>query len=382
MNANVRIKEIDTRMVEIRKETEGANLTKLEALEKEVDSLNEERALLSKKVEMTKKFDPKTIETKSGAISTEVLEKRGQDMKEKRTVTVSPDEILLPEHVSTKLSPIPFPVVSRLADGLNVVNLAGGESYRKPYVKDYGIAGLSTEGQSYQGTTEPTVDYVDINRAKITALTEITEELEKLPAINYQAEVLKNINISIKKKLVQQVLHGTGGANQFVGIFSSNVKCLEDSTPLEISDIDADTLTNIIFHYGGDEEVEGKACLILNLADLYKFATLRHPDGRKVYEVDTTLHTIDKVPYIISSQCPALTNSETAVDTLCLAYGSLANYELAVFSGLDIQKSTENRFKEGIIVYRANLFAGGNVTAYKGFLRVKKVASTPAPEGE
>jgi HK97 family phage major capsid protein len=230
---------------------------------------------------MTKKFNPKTIETKSSAISTEVLKKRGQDMKEKRTVTVSPDEILLPEHVSTKLSPIPFPVASRLADGLNIVNLAGGESYRKPYVKDYVIAGLSTEGQSYQGTTEPTVDYVDINRAKITALTEITEELEKLPAINYQAEVLKNINISIKKKLVQQVLHGSGGANQFVGIFSSSVKCLEESTPLEISDIDVDTLTNIIFHYGGYEEVKGKACLILNLADLYNFATLRTQMGVK-----------------------------------------------------------------------------------------------------
>jgi hypothetical protein len=51
---------------------------------------------------------------------------------------------------------------------------------------------------------------------------------------------------------------------------------------------------------------------------------------------------------------------------------------VAIFSGLDIQKSTENRFKEGIIVYRASLFAGGNVTAYKGFLRVKKVAAPTA----
>ncbi|NLB11132.1 phage major capsid protein, partial [bacterium] len=79
--------------------------------------------------------------------------------------------------------------------------------------------------------------------------------------------------------------------------------------------------------------------------------------------------------YIISSQCPALSDSATEEDTLCLAYGSLSNYELAIFSGIDIQKSTENRFKEGIIVYRASLFVGGNVTAYKGFLRVKKVAA-------
>ncbi len=377
MNLAQRMKEIEARFTEIRKVSETASLEELEKLEKEVDALNEERAMTAKKLEMMRKFEPIQItETKSS--NREVLEKRGLDLKEKRTITVSTEEILLPAHVSTTLSPIPFPVVSRLADGLNVINLSGGESYRKPYVKDYGIAGLTAEGQTYQGTSEPVVDYVDINRAKITVLTEITEELEKLPAINYQAEVLKNINVSIKKKLIQQIINGNGGANQFTGIFSSDAKCLEDSTPLELSDIDADTLTKIIFNYGGDEEVEGKACLILNIGDLYKFATLRHPDGRKVYEVDTTLHTIDNVPYIISSQCPALTDSGTAADTLCLAYGSLNNYELAIFSGLDIQKSTENRFKEGIIVYRASLFAGGNVTAYKGFLRVKKVAAPTA----
>lgn len=377
MNLAQRNKEIEARFAEIRKVSETATLEELEKLEKEVDALNEERAMNAKKLEMMRKFEPLQITETKGS-NKEMLEKRGQDLKEKRTITVSSNEILLPEYVSTTLSPIPFSVVSRLADGLNVINLSGGESYRKPYIKDYGIAGITAEGESYQGTSEPVVDYVDINRAKITVLTEITEELEKLPAINYQAEVLKNINVSIKKKLVQQIIHGHGNANQFVGIFSNSVKCLEDSTPLEISEIDADTLTKIIFNYGGDEEVEGKACLILNIADLYKFATLRHPDGRKVYEVDTTLHTIDKVPYIISSQCPALTNSATQPDTLCLAYGSLSNYELAIFSGLDIQKSTENRFKEGIIVYRASLFAGGNVTAYKGFLRVKKVAATAA----
>lgn len=375
MNINLRIKEIDTRMSAIKKETDTADLSTLERLEQEVDKLNEERAALSKKVELTKKFEPVKIETNSRGVSAEILEKRGNDLKEKRTITVATEEILLPEHVSTNLSPIPFPVVSRLADGLNVVNLSGGESYRKPFVKDYGIAGLTTEGQTYQGASEPVVDYVDINRAKITVLTEVTEEFEKLPAINYQAEVLKNINVSIKKKLVQQVLNGTGSANQFTGIFSENVKCLEDSIPLELSEINADTLTNIIFNYGGDEEVEGKACLVLNISDLYKFATLRHPDGRKVYEVDTTLHTIDKVPYIISSQCLPISSPSTPAGTLCLAYGSLSNYELAIFSGIDIQKSTENRFKEGIVVYRASLFAGGNVTAYKGFLRVKKVAT-------
>ena len=69
---------------------------------------------------------------------------------------------------------------------------------------------------------------------------------------------------------------------------------------------------------------------------------------------------------------PALSASATAAGTYCMAYGSLSNYRLVVFSDLDVQRSTDYKFKEGMIAHRAEIYAGGNVVTYNGFIRVKK----------
>ena len=55
-----------------------------------------------------------------------------------------------------------------------------------------------------------------------------------------------------------------------------------------------------------------------------------------------------------------------------MAYGPLSNYELPVFSDMDVQHSSHYKFKQGQIAHRADIFSGGNVAAYNGFLRVKK----------
>ena len=149
---------------------------------------------------------------------------------------------------------------------------------------------------------------------------------------------------------------------------------LADSTPLEIAEITDTTLDDIVFAYGGDEEVEGGACLILNKNDLRAFAKLRTAEGRKVHAIDYVAQTIDGIPYVINSNCKALSDSATAAGYYCIAYGSLKNYEVPVFSPVEIGKSTDYKFKDGIICYKASVFTGGNVVGYNGFLRVKKAA--------
>ncbi len=380
MNANVRMKEIDGRIAEIRKTSDTASLEELETLEKEVDKLNEERNVLSKKIEMAKKFDPTpVIETKSGGLPKEALEKRGLDLREKRTIQVSQDEILLPEHTDGKLAAYPFSEVSTLVDNINLVNLVGGETYKKTFVKGSGTAGYTAEGADYN-ESEPAFGYLTITKCKLTAYTEITEELEKLPAINYQNEVIKNIKTSLKKKLSLEILKGAGGSNQFTGIFSQNATALADTTDVEVSEINEDTLDDIIYAYGGPEEVEGSAILILSKADLRAFARLRTAEGRKVHTIDYVNHTLDGIFYIINSNCDSVSNSATTTGSYCIAYGSLKNYETAIFSPIEISKSTDYKFKQGIICYKASVFAGGNVVGYKGFVRVKKGAVTPAGE--
>ena len=65
-----------------------------------------------------------------------------------------------------------------------------------------------------------------------------------------------------------------------------------------------------------------------------------------------------------------------------MVYGPLANYEVPIFSGVEVAKSTDYKFRDGIICYKASVFTGGNVIGYKGFLRVKKASAESSEEPE
>lgn len=371
MNLVLRKKEIEDRLTEIRSMVEKEeDMKKLEEMEKETDKLQEERSMIEKKMSLTKMTEIPMISTKNNAEQKDLLEKRGKDLMENRTIKVSSDEVLLPEHVDSTLAPYPFKPVSELVDRVHTINLQGGETYTKSYVKSYGEAGTTDEGASYT-ETEPHYGYVTIPKVKVTAYTEITEELEKLPAINYQAEVIKNINISLRKKISQQIIKGDGTTNNFTGIFSDKADALKDQADLEISVIDENTLDDIVFAYGGDEAIENGACLIINKNDLRAFAKLRTKEGRKVHNIDYVNQTIDGIPYVLNGNCSALSDPSTGTGTYCIAYGSLFNYEVPIFSNVEIGKSTDYKFKDGIICYKASVFTGGNVVGYKGFVRVK-----------
>ena len=380
MNLVLRKKEIEDRLTEIRSMVEKEeDMKKLEEMEKETDKLQEERNMIEKKMSLTKMTEIPMISTKNNAEQRDLLEKRGKDLMENRTIKVSSDEVLLPEHVDSTLAPYPFKPVSELVDRVHTINLQGGETYTKSYVKSYGEAGTTEEGASYT-ETEPHYGYVTIPKVKVTAYTEITEELEKLPAINYQAEVIKNINISLRKKISQQIIKGDGTTNNFTGIFSDKADALKDQADLEISAIDENTLDDIVFAYGGDEAIENGACLIINKNDLRAFAKLRTKEGRKVHNIDYVNQTIDGIPYVLNGNCSALSDPSTGKGTYCIAYGSLFNYEVPIFSNVEIGKSTDYKFKDGIICYKASVFTGGNVVGYKGFVRVKKGEATPVSE--
>ena len=380
MNLELRLKEIKTRLDEIRGLVDNeSDVEKLDALNAEVDSLTNERKAIETKLAMRGKFDPaQVVEVKSTEATAE-LEARGKALKEGRTVTVTANGVLLPEHQDDKIAPLPFREVSTLVEQVHTVNLKGGETYKKSFVKSHGTGGLTAEGDPYT-TAEPTFGYLTISKVKVTAYAEITEELEKLPAADYQGEVLKGVNIALRKKISEQILRGAGTTNTFKGIFSNACEALADNVDLEISAIDENTLDEIVYAYGGDEEVEGGCVLILNKNDLRAFAGLRTAEGRKVHTVDYKAKTIDGIPFIISSHCKAITASTTEVGEYGIAYGPLANYEVPIFSGVEVAKSTDYKFKDGIICYKASVFTGGNVIGYKGFLRVKKAAASQTEE--
>jgi HK97 family phage major capsid protein len=179
--------------------------------------------------------------------------------------------------------------------------------------------------------------------------------------------------------MAREILIGDGGAGHFTGIFNAPENVIPAASDLTLSTIDADTLDQIVFNYGGDEDVEGSSYLILSKKDLAAFAAIRAEDGKKLYKITVNGNTGTissdgsfSVNYVINSACPTLSLSGTASGTYCMAYGPLQNYEMAVFSDIDVEMSTDFKFGQGMVAYAGDIYAGGNVTAYKGFLRIKK----------
>lgn len=299
------------------------------------------------------------------------IEERAKALKEGRAVTVASDNVLLPKHQSNDLATVPFRQVSTFYDLTKVRNLQGGESYEAPFTKSYGTGGLTEEGSAYT-EAEPEFETAKINKVKVTAYAEFSEELERLPNANYEAEIRKGVEIALKKKMAQQQIGGTGESNTFIGITSTNADntAVLASDDMELSKIDQDTLNKIIFAYGGDEEVEQKGVLVLNKADLLAFSLVKNDIGDHAYKIDLANQTINTVPYIINSN---LTPLDTALKgQYSMIYGIPQYYETAIFSPVEIKKSYDYKFKDGMIAYRASVFAGGNTTAYRGFMRVKK----------
>lgn len=299
-------------------------------------------------------------------------EKRGTDLKEGRSVTVATSSIVLPKVASNTINGT-FVQVSSLVDGVDRLVLNGGESFSQPYEKETPDGTYTDEGGT-PTDTDVAFGYADINKTKITAYSEITNEVKKLPAADYEGVVMTGISRSARKKLAKEILIGSGATGHLVGIFNSNATAIATSTDISIASITNTTLNEIIFGYGGDEAVEDQAVLILNKADLKAFSQLRTNDGKTFHTIVThgNSGTIDGIPYIINSAAAALSATATTAGAYCMAYGALSNYKLVVFSDLDVQRSTDYKFKEGMIAHRGEVYAGGNVVAYNGFLRVKK----------
>lgn len=392
---NINEKDLKARMKQIRQEAQTASGETLDKLVEEgdiIDGIMKDIANRRKLAGMAAEEEGEDAGNgKPGEDGEDVKDKareeRGKAIKAGKTVKynaktalvvknqLSSSQTVMPQHTANDVKPT-FNNVSSLVDRVRIVPLSGGESYKRGYVKSYGDGANYTAENAEYSETEPVFGYAEIKKEKITAYTEEPEEMIKLPSADYDAVVEESVTRTIRRFCSRQILVGDGESGHFKGIFykpsSSSDDIIDRNTDISMTAIDDGALDEIIYSFGGDEEVEDMAVLILNKKDLKAFAKLRDKQGRRVYTIVNNGNTgnIDGVPFIINSACNAITDAQTSTDDYCMAYGPLSNYEMAVFSDIDARKSTDYKFKQGQIAYRADIYAGGNVAAYNGFLRI------------
>lgn len=381
MNLQARLKDILSRMATLEEESRSDDIgvERLAAINDEMDKLIEERnnleSQIKKQTEETFKRAGKIIDMEQKdpeKLADEEAEQRLRTLKQNRAITLSTLDTLTINHQANNIKPT-FNQVSNILDLVTFKYLPGGESYTQAFMKSYGEGDYTGEG-SNAVESEPTWGYAQINKTKITAYTEVSEEFEKLKPSYYLAEIQRNLLISMRKKLAKEIIKGDGDTGHITGILApaAKVVALETTKDLEISAIDEHTLNEIVLSFGGDEDIY-RGVLILNKADLKEFLKVRGSDKKPVYKVDFINQTIDGVPYVISSHIKPFATAEAGEYTM--VYGTLGNYDLVSFSPIEISKSTDFKFRQGQIAYRAVGLFGGNVTAFNAFLRVKKKAA-------
>jgi|LGVE01.1.fsa_nt_gb HK97 family phage major capsid protein len=395
------IDELETEMRDLNTQKE-----KIEKRHKMADDLNKDPSLAEKrgKIFATKSqedIDLKIDERSNKIIIAEKREQRGKDLKgvlggtagdrsgvklrmlaletdEERAVVVGNSNVVLPAAFSDNINDT-FNQVSTLIDRVKVMPLMGGESYQVPYVVDYGTGGESTLTAD-SVTVETKFDFATIIKSLITAYQTWPREITKLANAPYDTFVSNGTTKALRKRMNRQVMFGDGTANNFTGIFNigATMKALDTANDIELSAIDDTTLDQIVFNYGGDEEVEDMAVLLLNKLTLQEFAEVRTTDGVPFYNITLkgNTGTISKmggglsIEFLINSPIPSLAAAKISKSTYFAAYGSLSAYEMAIFSDAEVLRSEDFLFKSRQIAYNAEVYAGGNVTKKDGFLRL------------
>ena len=355
---NMNMKDLKARLKEIGTQAQTAEGEALDALTTEAEDINgilqdiQNRAnIAGLAAQAGDDAGEGTPGEKGDDVKNKKREERGQSLKDGKTVqfnakvafgsvqnALSVTQAVTPKHTASDVKET-FNDVSSLVDRVRAIPLNGGETYQRGYVKSYGDGAGSTAESADYSATEPTFGYVTMEKQKITAYTEEPEEMFKLPNADYDGVVEGSVTRAIRKYMNRQIMIGDGTSGKFKGIFHNTAKpadqVIDPTTDLSMKAITDETLDDIIYGYGGDEE--DVAVLILNKKDLKAFAKLKDKQGRKFYTIVNhgNTGTIDGVPYVINSACKAVTDEQTSQDEYCMAYGPLSNYEMPIFSDIN-----------------------------------------------
>ena len=278
--------------------------------------------------------------------------------------------ILIPKHYDNNIREQLFPTVSSIYDMFTFMNVDGGESFTMPFDKSKAEAGVTAEGTAYHDI-EGSFDYVEIGKKKLTAYFEISEEMLKLPKADYEAYLRAELYKALKRKIISLAINDDG-TNGFAGILSTTnantLKVCPADKDFTIDAMDSKLLRKIQFAYGYNDEVEAPETLFMNKNDIRTLALLDGKNQQYAYDFDSKRKTLDNVPFCTPSVIPAYNAAKAA---MCGFYGDVSTYTIAIFSPVEVQRSTDYKFKENMVAYRASVFVGGAPSALCGLMRLK-----------
>ena len=308
-----------------------------------------------------------------------------------KSVTLATGTLAQPTGAGTNIRDALGYGVGAIIDQVYVQDLTGMSAYLEPYVISEpdakGAKVTTAAGTARAASDDPTFGVAKIAPYELTTTSYVDRNISKLTPANYYAKVFNMAMRAMRRDTVGMIFNSDGQATPDMhGI--KTAKNMAGSTiyaTLDVSAVDENLLTELMFAYGGDEELGGSCRLYLNKKDLLALGKLRGTnEKRRLFDIvpdaaNPNTGTIREggtiVPYSISSKLTALSASEkgsSAIQTM--VYGDPMNYELGLFGPYTVRVDESVKAVERMLTILGDAMVGGNLIVDKGFV----VATLPA----
>ena len=302
-----------------------------------------------------------------------------------KSVTLATGTLAQPTGAGTNIRDPLGSGVGAIIDQVYVQDLTGMSSYLEPYViSEFDASGAdvaTAAGTARTASGDPTFGVSKISSYELTTTSYVDRNISRLTPANYYAKVYAMAIRAMRRDTVKMIFNGDGQSTpDMYGI--KNAKNMAGNpifATVNVAEVGPDLLTDLMFAYGGDEELGGNCRLYLNKKDLQALGKLRGTnEKRRLFDIvpdagNPNTGTIRDggiiVPYSISSKLTALSASTAgASDIQAMVYGDPTNYELGLFGDYTVRVDESVKAVERMLTILGDAMVGGNLVVDKGFV--------------
>jgi HK97 family phage major capsid protein len=386
-----RLQEIAEERAALAKELEGdVSDERLAEIEARIAELAAEETELRQRAEKSAEVRRSLIGEKQELPENDA-EKRAEEVKstgrvsmtatEVRSTLIATDSLAKPTRAGDEIRDN-LDGMSAIIDQVRVEDLTGCQAYEEPYVKTEMSAGTRSDGSANANTSDPVFRVAKLNPYLVNVTSYVSKNINRLTPIRYEEKIKSMAIKALRQKVVDLIVNGVAGS--FDGIkIAKNTKneAIYDTLEVDSATIGANTLKDIVFAYGGNDELGANARLFLTKEDLAAFGKVRGTNEKKaLFEITPDAGNPNTgiikeggliVPYTICSKLTSLsTSSQGATAIQTMVYGDPQNFELGLFGPYTIEVSKDYKFAEGLLTIMGECMVGGNIVVHKGFVVV------------
>lgn len=280
---------------------------------------------------------------------------------------------------------------SAILDQVSVMDLTGLSSWEEPYVKSELTANkqsVKTAAGTLRAASDPAFRVAKLSPYELSVTSFVDRNIRDLSPAAYDAKITRMAMRALRAGAIDLIFNGDGQPSpDFFGIKTAKNTLGEAIyETVNVSAIDETLLDELVFSYGGDEELGGNARLYLHKMDLQALGKIRGTNEKqRLFKITPEAGNANTglisdggliVPYALGSKLTALSGSAAGAEAVqTMLYGDPSNFLLGLFGGFTIRVDESYKAGERMLTILGDAKVGGNLVEDKGFVVATLAAS-------